>query len=254
MKDWLRFAFTILLPVSAIGGIIVWVSSINPYSPTFSWTLRIASLVVFPGSLAGLFYLASLPESVPDFLSRLREPRIGRDGVLFVFECAARDGWTWIDIHYQNRYTNSAQVSVAFTPSQNFLMKRNDIDPIAVTFPCGPAAYGIIHVPIAMKQEYQGQSQKFDVASKEEYANGKGDCLRDIVGDEISKLDRSYFNSAGVKLASAVLTGGLPNIRWQSRVKVMLPQGVSESTNRMPSLIQDEQWTLADRDAANTKS
>jgi hypothetical protein len=253
MKTFASITFTALLLVSAILGLIGWLSPIKPQEATFNWVVRIASAVVFPVSLVGLIYLASRPESVPDFLSQLRGPRIGRGGVLFVFECAARDGWTWIDIHYQNRFTNPANVTVAFTPSQNFLTKRNDIDPIAVTFTCGSAAYGTIHVPITIKHEYQGKPQQFDVASEVEYPNGHGECLRNVVGGEMSKVGFSLIDSAAVTLAKVVLTGRLLNVRWQSRVKVMLPRGVAESTDQMPDLFQEEHWTLADS-SANTKT
>ena len=133
LKPFASLTLAGLLIASTLFGLVAWISPINPQEAAFNWGLRIGSLIVFPASLIGLIYLLSRPESVPDFLAKLSKPRIGRGGVLFVFDCAARDGWAWIDVYYQNRYTNPANVTVALQPSQNFVMKRNDIEPALFT-------------------------------------------------------------------------------------------------------------------------
>jgi len=251
MRTFASISLSVLLVASALLGLIVWLSPINPGEAAFGWSIRIAAAVIFPASLIGLVVLASRPEKVPDFLAELPKPRMGRGGVLFVIDCAARDGWAWIDIHYQNRFANPAVVTVGFIPSQNFLMKRNEIDSVAVHSVCGPAAFGVVRVPIAIKQEYQGNSQSFDVASQADYPNGHGECLRNVVGPEISALGFSAFNSNAVTLAKIALTGHLKSIRWQSRVKLLLPQGVAEATSPEPKLVHEERWTLADSPATD---
>jgi hypothetical protein len=251
MKAFASIALAGLLIASALFGLIAWLSEVNPREPALSWTIRVASVIAFPASLAGLIYLHSRPESVPDFLAKLNNLRFGRGGVLFVFECSAKNGWAWIDVHYQNRFAKPANVTVAILPSQNFVMKRNDIEPALFTFPCGPAAYGIIHVPIALKREYQGKPQQFDVSASYDYPDGTGECLRNVVGLEMSKVDFSFSKSTAVSLARMAISGRLAGVKSQSRVKVTLPQGVAESASEVPDLVQEELWTLADNVAAS---
>jgi hypothetical protein len=244
---------TVLLLVSFLWGLIAWLSPINPHEATFGWGVRIATAAIFPASLVALIAILARPETVPDFLDKLKQPRIGRGGVLFVFDCQARDSWAWIDIHYQNRYTQPAEVTVGIEPSQNFLMTRNEIEPVLVQFECGAAAYGVIQVPIALKQEYQGKSQLFDVAAQIEYPSGMGECLRFVVGPEMSALGFSVLESASIRLARMALSGRPRGVKWQSRAKVNLPQGVADTKEGVPDIVQNERWTLADLPATTSK-
>lgn len=239
-----------LLVVSTLFGLVAWLSPINPRESTFNWTVRIASAVIFPASLAALIYLHSRPEKVPDFLSKRKNLRIGRGGVVFVFDAAARDGWAWIEVYYQNRFANRGNVTIALTPSQNLFMKRNDIEPALFTFPCGPAAFGVVRVPMAIKREYQGKSQQFDVGADLDYPNGLGECLRNSVGAEISTLDFSIAKSMVGSLAKVAISGRPMGVRFQSRVTVTLPTGVAASASDTPDLVQEEFWTLANNGMA----
>ena len=249
LNSFTSIALAALLIISILVGLVAWMSPINPQEAMFNWGLRLGSLVAFPASLIGLIYLHSRPESVPDFLAKLDKPRIGRGSVLFVFDCAARNGWAWINVHYQNRFSNPANVTVALLPSQNFMMKRHDIEPVLFTFVCGAAAYGVIRIPVALKQEYQGNSQQFDVFATYDYPNGPGECLRNVVGvGEISKVSFSYTQSAAFSLAKMAITGGIGGVKAQSRVKVELPRNVADAANMAPDLIQEELWTLADKE------
>ncbi len=249
MKQFIGLSLTLILVLSTLGGGVSWLSPINAAEPTFSWTVRIATAILFPVSLVGLIVMAAQPESVPDFLEALGKRRMGRGGVLFVFDCVARDRLAWLEIHYQNRFDKPAYVAVAVQPSQNFTMARNEIDPVLVQFSCGPAAYGIIRVPIALRREYQGHQQLFDVAAQDEYPQGTGNCLRNTVGPEISKLNVLGLKTA-VALARFAATGHLVGLTIQSRVKLLLPLDVAEAADQLPAIQQDEQWVLPENENA----
>jgi hypothetical protein len=244
MTQLLRPVLGILVIVSSIFGMVSWMSAINPREATFDWTVRIATAIVFPASLFGLIVLLMQPESVPDFLGRVKARRIGRGGIVFAFECIARDEWASVEIHYQNRFPKPANVAVAVQPSQGFTMQRNKIDPILVQFACGPAAYGIVHVPIALAREYQGRARLFDVAESTEYPEDMGTALRNVVGPEMSKIDVPALKTAVVALKRLAATGYLVGLKMQSRVKVALPVEVSDSSENLPPISHEEVWTL----------
>jgi len=250
MKPYVGLLLTLIILLSTLFGLVSWMSAINPAEAALGWTMRIASAILFLASLGGLIVLAKAPESVPDFLDALGKPRMGRGGVLFVFGCAARDGMAWLDVHYQNRFDKPANVAVAVQPSQNFTMSRNEIDPVLIQFSCGAAAYGVIRVPIALKREYQGHKQLFDVAAQNEYPHGTGNCLRNTVGPEMSKLNVSTLRTA-VALARFSVTGHLVGLKFQTRVKLLLPSDVAETTDQLPPIQQDEQWVLPADDNAS---
>jgi len=258
MKRLLFPLLTMLVLASAPIGMIGWMSEINPREPAVSWTIRIATAILFPTSLIGLVALAMKPETVPDFLGQLKQPRMGRGDIVFVFDCIARDGWACLEIYYQNRYSKAANVAVAVQPSQNFTMSRNKIDPVLVQFACGPAAYGIVHVPIAIQREYQGKSQQFDVAEQTDFPDGTGPILRNVVGPEMSKLNMNDFLRSVVALVKMAVTGHLASVKFQSRVQLNLPMRVAES-GQPPPISQDEIWTLpakvpADRPEKNSRT
>ena len=244
MKQLLFPVLAILLVLSALFGMVSWMSAISPREAGMNWSVRIATAIIFTTSLIGLIALAKKPESVPDFLGELKRPRMGRGGIVFVFDCVARDNCAFLEIHYQNRHAKSANVVVAVQPAQNFTMSRNNIEPVLVQFACGPAAYGVVHVPIALKREYQGRAQLFDIAEQSDYPQGTGPTLRNSVGPAISKLNVSTLGTAAVALAKLALTGHLLGLKVQSRVKVNLPMGVTEPGAELPPISQDETWTL----------
>jgi hypothetical protein len=248
MRQFLGPFLAIVLIVSTLVGMIAWMSAINPREPALGWGLRIATAILFPASLIALVALALRKESVPDFLSKLRQPRMGRGGVIFAFDCIVRDGWASIEIHYQNRFSNPANVFVTLAPSRSFTMTRNRIEPVAVQFVCGPAAYGIIHLPVGLRREYQGQVQSFDVAEQTEYPQGTGAILRNVVGPKISSLNFSELKMATVALARLALGEQLVTPKFQSRVKLWLPKRVSEPSKVTPPITQEELWTLSQSD------
>ena len=182
IKSAISLLCVIVCIASVFFGLIAWlIPAVGPEA-TFSWSIRIASVVLGPLSLLILVVWALKPDPVPDFLAEISGPYFGRGGVLFAFEVVVRQGACWMTIHYQNRFANRAIVVAVVQPSQSFLGSRNDIPSVSVEFPCGPAGYGTVSVPLGIPRQYQGKRQSFDVGASARYPNGMGELLRNCVG------------------------------------------------------------------------
>jgi len=231
--------------LSTLFGLIAWMTPATGPEATFRWSVRIGTAVLGPLSLLVLFLFALKPDPVPDLFAKISGPHFGRDGVLFAFKIAPRDGICWLTIHYQNRFANRANMVVLVQPSQNFLLSRNDIPSVIVEIPCGPAAYGVVSVAMGIHRQYQGKKQLFDVGANIQYPDGTGELLRNRVGAPISLADIPGFGSlvlTGVQIAA---TGTPPlTLKSPSRVPFHLPIGVQESDDGLPELEHEQPWVL----------
>jgi hypothetical protein len=189
-------------------------------------------------SLVVAVALAMKADRLHDFLWKVPGRHFGRGGVIFAFQMVSKDGICWAQIHYQNRFEKDAQLSVLMRPSRGFLLSRSEIEPIAVSFPCGPAAYGVVSVPLAIARRYQGTQQCFDVGSSIAYPDGTGELLRNRVGGEpISSVDIPGAGSLMKTIVKVALSGSPPfSLDIPSRARFRLPTGVRENAEDLPAV------------------
>ena len=247
LKPLLNLTCVAVLFVSVIFGLAAWLIPIHDQEAVFGWTVRIGACVLGPLSLVGLIWLLAKSDQLPDLLWKVPGRHFGRDGVVFAFDVVVRDGIGYLRIHYQNAYEKDADVAVLVRPSQDFLMHRNDIEPIEVDFVCGPAAYGMIDVPWAIPAAYQGTKQSFDVGASIAYLNGTGKLLRNRVGEPLSSTSIPGAGSLLARLLRVALTGRLPcSLGTPTRVQFCLPTALREFGENTPDIEQREEWVLPD--------
>jgi len=224
---------------------MAWMTPVVGPEATFRWSIRIGAVVLGPLSLLILFILALKPDPVPDFLANVSLAQFGRGGALFAFELVVKERVCWLAIHYQNRFAKRAVVTVAVQPSQNFLMSRNEMPSLTVETPCGPAAYGIVSVPMPILQQYQGKKQSFDVGASIQYPDGTGELLRNRVGRPISSADIPGFGSLISTVARVAVSGTPPlAVKSPTRVQLSLPTDVKEFADQLPDMEHEEKWVL----------
>ena len=230
-----------------VAGAMAWTVPANGPAAGFRWSMRIGAIVVGSLSLLILLGVALRRELVPDFISKIPGRRFGNDGVVFTFQMVQRDGIGWLAIHYQNEYEKAAQAKVVVRPAQNFLLTRNNIDLVTADIPCGPAAYGVVEIPLAIQSTYQGKNQLFDVGASVSYPNDQGMRLRSNFANDMSSADLPGAADAVVSAVRVGLTGNPSSaLTVPSRVKLRLPVGVQKSAQGLPEVQHHEEWTLPD--------
>jgi hypothetical protein len=241
-KSLLNVGCLLVLLASVIWGLIAWMTPAAGTEAAFRWSVRIGACILGPVSLFVLVANAVKADRLPDFLWEIPGRRFGRGGVIFAFEVASRDGLCWMRLHYQNRFDGRAEVAVLLMPSQGFLLEKSQIEPIAVQFSCGPAAYGIVSIPMAIGREYQGKQQSFDVGASVEYPEGTGELVRNGVGAPVSRFTVPSVRSMTKTVARVAIVGRPPFLGIPSRVTFRLPTGVREA-GELPGMDLQEKWT-----------
>lgn len=246
IKSVLQLICAGTLIASVLYGAISWLSPVGA-DAAFAWSVRFGTLIVGGLSLSTLLYFAAKPDPVPDFIWRLRETPFGRGGVVFVFRLVEKEGACWLAIHYQNRFAMRAVAKVVVQPSQNFNMTRNEISAVFADIACGPAAYGIVEVPLGIPRQYQGKKQLFDVGASIDYPDGQGALLRRSVGAPISSVETPGLGNLLSSAVKVALSGSPPSsLGIPTRVKLQLPTGIRDTVEGLPEFEHREEWTLPD--------
>jgi hypothetical protein len=253
LKSLLCLACVVTLIASVMWGLIAWISPAAGPEATFRWSVRIGACVLGPLSLILLVVLAVKADRLPDFLWRVPGRHFGRGGVVFAFQVAPKDGVCWVKVHYQNRFEKGAQLSVLIRPSKGFISGPSEIEPIAVSFPCGPAAYGVVSVPLAIDHRYQGTQQCFDVGASIAYPKGTGELLRNRVGERMSSVEMPGPGSLVMTVVRVALSGHPPlSLGIPTRIRFRLPTCVRETAEGLPEIEHREEWVFSGVNSGST--
>ncbi len=243
-SPWTLAALALFL-VSLAGGMIAWTTPVDGPAAGFHWGLRVASLLLGVWGLLLVVIRAWRSDAAPDLLRRVAGRHFGRGGVLWAFDLDRREDVCRLLIYYQNRYRRPARATVVVQPSADLPLARAAIDPVVVQIPCGPAAYGVVRVPLAVQEEYQGTKLVFEVAASVDYPHGTGRLLRHRVGDELSPANIPGKLESVSQAQRVPVTGGLPLSQVRpSRVRLAVPRQVTGDHTRLPPLEHDELWHL----------
>jgi hypothetical protein len=160
--------------VAAVIAAVAW--SENRPTPT-TWWLRIALPAACVLAVAVFLVLHFQIDEVPDYLHQFVGPYLDRDGFCLTMNAIASFGVCCLRIYFQNRFERACVASLALRPADDFL-GRSKLDSISLEIPCGPAAFGVVTVPVAVPTSYQGKVKSFVVGANVTYPDGKGRQLR----------------------------------------------------------------------------
>jgi len=181
-------------------------------------------------------------DKVPDFLGNIPETCFGQRGLCFRPAISVRNGLASLDISFQNSYERPVSVRINARPTVNFFLRRHKSLRTSVRFECGPAAYGIVCVPLPILARYQGALQKFDFSCSVKFPCGRGKRLRFQHG-----LPTGTRGGGFLRLFAA-LAGILVTTR-PACAEFRLPQNVAETLAEGMAIEIFEKWKLGDTPA-----
>jgi hypothetical protein len=171
MSDSLKSICTFLIIVALFAAFFGWVDD-RPNQLT--WGLRIGGPALFAGAI--LVFLAAhyVPDDARDFLlEQFGNIGLDRNGFTFVIVPQTARGMLFLDMYFQNRFEGPCAADVHLRPfrSESHMLVEFHVS-------CGPGAFGIMHLPVAVPRELQGQQQEFEVGANVSYPQGRGRMLR----------------------------------------------------------------------------
>lgn len=156
---------------------------------------QIASLVLVVSSLAAFIYVTKIRDRLGDDLKRaVGDDYFEKDGLCFkpmVRVAQAPDGQLQaeISIYYENRYSHPCDAVVHLRPDDGAFFSHRGARDLHLAFKCHPGAFGVVHQPVGVKQEIQGQPVKVKVSAAVRWPMGRGDQLRSHTGKACGSFD-----------------------------------------------------------------
>lgn len=238
VKACLAFVFIVVVIVS----VFVWLAGDVRPNQSAGW-LRYVTPAIAVIILAVLVRLHLKRDALPDFLREAVGGYFERDGFCFSILPTTVNGACCLSVYYQNKYERPCSATLAIRPSFGFFLTTRKLDAISLDIDCGPAAFGLVLVPLAVPQQHQGKTQKFDVGASVRYPDGRGRCLRFRDGVRVGK--HRFHNEGWVHLLVVVCSFGLMRLSRPSSVSLKLPENVADDAGGL-SVAAKELWRFGD--------
>lgn len=245
MHERRNFVVTLLFIAALAWGLYVWLALfVFPALPEPAPSLlahRIGSLVLAFGFGAVLVYAYRYEDKLPDELARrTMGVYYERDGLCFapmvrVVESAGGPPQAEISLYYQNRFDNPCEAVIHLRPSQCSMYSHQGARDVHFAFTVQPGAHGVIHQPVAVPHECQGESVEVELAAAVRWPRGHGDCLRSRIGRPCGTFDVDWalaFRQSRHEL------GGEIELRDPVRIRLTMPDGVREEMGRSEYTIE----------------
>lgn len=196
MHEKRNFVLVLLLIAAAVWAIVSWFV-LNQASPGI-WPQRIASLAIIALSGAWLFYALRFEDKLPDHLqSTLGEQYyFEADGICFMPIVRARGERSELSVYYQNRYENPVQCIVHLRPPEVSFVIRPGVRDVHIAFKAAGGDFGVIHQPIAVPENLQGEVLEVMLAAASYYPRSHGARLRRRVGMRCGTLNVDWGGGA----------------------------------------------------------
>jgi hypothetical protein len=173
----------ILLLVAAIG----WATYAWVFHPEHATLMsqRIASLATIVGLGAWLFYALKIQDKLPDHLLEVVGPRYYEaDGLSFMLMIRVANRQAELRVYYQNRYENPVETIIHLRPpppGESFVI-RPGVRDVHFAFKAGGGDFGVIHQPIAVPHNVQGDAIEVKMAAASWYPRSHGQRWRRKAG------------------------------------------------------------------------
>jgi hypothetical protein len=191
-----NFILVLLLLAAAVWAIISWLILGPPASGV--WPQRIGSLAIIATCGAWLLYALKFEDKLPDHLrSALGEQYYYEaDGICFMPIVRSSSGRTELSVYYQNRFEGPVQCIVHLRPPVESFLIRPGVRDVHIAFRCDGGDFGVIHQPIAVPRELQGEVLEVKLAAASFYPRSHGSRLRRRNGMPCGSLNVDWGASA----------------------------------------------------------
>ncbi len=181
MHEKRNFALVLMLSAAAVWAFLVWF--MFDQAPHV-WLQRIASVALALGFAAWLIYALRFEDKLPDHLEQALGERIyyEADGLSFMPIVRASGGRAELSVYYQNRYENPVDAVVHLRPPERSFIIRDGMRDVHIAFKAEGGDFGVIHQPIAVPRELQGDVIDVQLAAASFYPRSHGARLRRKAG------------------------------------------------------------------------
>ncbi len=196
---------------------------------------QVASLVLAGASLLAFVYVTKFRDRLGDDLKRaVGEDYFEKDGLCFkpmVRVAQGADGQLQaeISIYYENRYAHPCDAVVHLRPADGEFFSHRGARDLHVSFKCHPGAFGVIHQPVGVKEEIQGQPVRVKVSAAVRWPMGQGDQLRSHKGRACGSFDVDWEQAYRV---SAHELRGKMELTDPAEISLTMPSDIQSEIER----------------------
>lgn len=224
MHETRNFVLVVCLIALAIWALCAWFL-FDPERATMLPVQRYGTLVAMLGLAGWLFYALALEDKLPDHLKEKVGPMYYEaDGLSFKPTIRINGDQASLCIYYQNRYENPVEAIVHLRPRGESFLVHDDIVDINFAFRAGGGDFGVIHQPIAVPHDLQGETVSLYLAAATYYPRSHGACWRRKPGLPCGEIPADWSGSAfksGVHEGSAEMELSNP-----ATINLAMPTGV----------------------------
>jgi len=189
-------------------------------APLWVW----ASAIVVVVTTAALLRAEFRRDLYPDLLRQHAKQYFEQGGLCFAIAPWVLDGHFAWHILFQNRYERPCESVIHFRPTKFLPFGSPGPAEVRATVHCEGGAFGRMFVPAALPTELQGKTQRFELAARTNYLQGKGRMVRFRDGMAVGKSQLNILDTTVSVLSILALH---PHFRRPATIKVLLPTGVA---------------------------
>lgn len=211
MHEKRNFAMVLLLVGSIAWAVYAWVFLQSDHS----WALaqRVCSLLLLVSLSAWLFYAMKFEDKLPDHLAAMVGPfYYEADGLSFMpMVRVNKSNQAELCVYYQNRYENPVEAIVHLRPppqGESFVIRAGMRD-VHFAFKASGGDFGVIHQPIAVPRNLQGDVIQVKMGAASWYPRSHGARLRRKAGLPCGSLMVDWVGNP-LKIGVHEVSGEIP--------------------------------------------
>ncbi len=242
MNESIKAILGVIIAGCVLFGIIAWMPFDVEQGSFMAWSRVLCPLLAVI-CLVPLIWAQTRKNKAPDFLAHVSSRYFERDGLCFAITPHVEDSECSMHIFYQNRYSKPCFAQILIRSSSSLFNGRADLSDIRLGISCGPGDFGCSSIPWAIPKNLQGREVSLSLYAGVRYPDGRGTMLRYRDGLRVGSVGTDLWRE-GLQIAGA-MTGALV-ISRPARIKVKLPIGVNEVTDK--EILADKKilWSIGD--------
>ncbi len=225
MHDKRNLALIVLLAASVVW-LLIGLTLVEGETAWFHRFIPLGFILVTGGWLIFAF---TREDRMPDHLGEMFGSGVyyEADGLSFMVTVRQQGHEAQLSVHYQNRFENPTHGIIHLRPPENSFCIRPGWRDVHFAFRCDGGAFGVIHQPIAIPRELQGEVLNVQLAAASWYPRGQGSCVRRTPGMACGTLLVDW-GGAAFRTGVHEVSGEIP-LQNAVTLHLSMPMGVAEA-------------------------
>ncbi|MBX3364848.1 MAG: hypothetical protein KF866_08800 [Phycisphaeraceae bacterium] len=191
--------------------------------------------------LAALVYYLKIQDKLPDRLGPLTAGHyLEQDGLCFMPLVRVREDGQGhllaeISLYYQNRYSNECEAVIHLRPVQQAFYSHKGARDVHFAFRCLGGEFGVVHQPVAVPAEFEGEGVEVLVGAAVRYPKTHGSVLRSRRGEPCGTFhvdwEKAYRQSRHE-------LGGEIELKNPAKIHLAMPERVAHSLTRSEFVVE----------------